>query len=337
MTTTMATTLPKTTPSSNNKTKKTSNASYNNAANRSARRNQDFNRIQASNLNDRILSSKTLPQRTPLSQRPTSWRVKATDSNGTAVPKPLPRIETDLQIIESTLLPKRRSPRIQAIENQRRDDANATNVSSNASKSARDQTPTTNASKRTRDQTPTTARDQAPTTTATTNIDKVNIQQSSKPLSTTNQDRTNAPTTNVATNDTNLKGTTDTTTTTNHKDLSNTAAQDGHAAALEDEAQCLVGGTSEKFVPEPMGEDVTADLINGLRRFKDAVRCKVYFKLLQEEKDKENQSNGNIANNTQEEEQEQQPHNPGLKTNLKPIKTNLSAPRADDETERFLL
>ena len=47
-------------------------------------------------------------------------------------------------------------------------------------------------------------------------------------------------------------------------------SQDGHAAALEDEAQCLVGGTSEKFVPEPMGEDITADLINGLRRFKDA-------------------------------------------------------------------
>jgi len=87
---------------------------------------------------------------------------------------------------------------------------------------------------------------------------------------------------------------------------------------------------------------ITTDLINGLRRFKDAVRCKVYFKLLQEEKDKENQSNGNIANNTQEEEEEeeqqqQQPHIPGLKTNLKPIKINLSAPRADDETERFLL
>jgi len=99
----------------------------------------------------------------------------------------------------------------------------------------------------------------------------------------------------------------------------------------------LVGGTSEKFVPEPMGEDITTDLINGLRRFKAAVRWKVYFKLLQEEKEKENQSNGNVANNTQEEEQEQQPHNPGLKTNLKPIKINLSAPRADDETERFLL
>ena len=134
----------------------------------------------------------------------------------------------------------------------------------------------------------------------------------------------------------NLKGTTDTATTTNHKDLSNTAAQDGCAAASEDGAQCLVGGTGEMFVPEPMGEDITTDPINGLHGFKDAVRWKVHFKLLQEEKDKENQSNGNIANNTQEE-QEQQPHNPGLKTNLKPIKINLSAPRADDETERFLL
>jgi len=86
-----------------------------------------------------------------------------------------------------------------------------------------------------------------------------------------------------------------------------------------------------------MGEDITTDLINGLCRFKDAVRWKVFFKLLQEEKDKGSQSNGNIANNTHKEEQEQQPHNPGLKTNLKPTKINLSAPRADDETERFLL
>jgi len=61
---------------------------------------------------------------------------------------------------------------------------------------------------------------------------------------------------------TNLKGTTDTATMTNHKDLSNTTAKDGYAAALEDEVQCLVGGTSEKFVPEPMGEDITTDLIN---------------------------------------------------------------------------
>jgi len=111
----------------------------------------------------------------------------------------------------------------------------------------------------------------------------------------------------------NQKGTTKTATMTNHIDLSNTAAQDGHAAASEDEAQCLVGGTSEKFVSEPMGEDVTTDLINGLRRVKDAARWKVHFKVLQEEKDKETQRNGNTANNTQEEEQEQQPHNPGLK------------------------
>jgi len=48
------------------------------------------------------------------------------------------------------------------------------------------------------------------------------------------------------------------------------------------------------------------------------------------------QSNDNVANNTQEEEQEQQPHNPGLKTNLKPTKINLSARREDDETKRFV-
>jgi len=59
-------------------------------------------------------------------------------------------------------------------------------------------------------------------------------------------------------------------------------------------------------VSKPMGEDITADLIDGLRRFKDGARQKAHVKALQEEKDKENQSNGNIDNNTQEEEQEQQ-------------------------------
>jgi len=68
-----------------------------------------------------------------------------------------------------------------------------------------------------------------------------------------------------------------------------------NVSVVMQEVKCLVGGTSEKFIPEPMGEDITADLINGLRRFKDAARWKVYFELLQEEKDKENQSNGNIA------------------------------------------
>ena len=63
-----------------------------------------------------------------------------------------------------------------------------------------------------------------------------------------------------------------------------------------------------------MGEDVTADLINGLCGFKDAARWKVNFKLQQKEKCKENQSNGHVPNNTQEEaqEQEQQPHNPWI-------------------------
>jgi len=55
-----------------------------------------------------------------------------------------------------------------------------------------------------------------------------------------------------------------------------------------------------------MGEDITADLINGLRRFKDVARRKVHFKLLQEEKDDENQCNGDIANNTQQQQEEEQ-------------------------------
>jgi len=171
-----------------------------------------------------------------------------------------------------------------------------------------------------------------------------NNEQDRKNMATTNLNvptttNTNVPTTTTqfTTIDTNLKGTTDTTTVTNHKDLSTTTTQDGYAAVLGDEVQCLVGGTSEKFVPEPTGEDILTDVINGLRRFKDAVRWKAFHKYLQEEKDKEKQSGThNTANNTQEEEEQQQTHNHGLKTNLKPTKTNLSVPRADDKIEGFL-
>jgi len=106
--------------------------------------------------------------------------------------------------------------------------------------------------------------------------------QTNNASDTTQTDNASDTTNKTTTSNSNQKGATDTATTTNHKDLSNTTAKDGYAATLEDEVQCLVGGTSEKFVPEPMGEDITTDLINGLRRFKDAVRWKVYFKLLQE-------------------------------------------------------
>jgi len=40
--------------------------------------------------------------------------------------------------------------------------------------------------------------------------------------------------------------------------------KDGHAVASEDETQCLVGGISEKFVRELMGEDIAADQTKGL-------------------------------------------------------------------------
>jgi len=134
---------------------------------------------------------------------------------------------------------KRRSPRIPVIKNQRRDDANAAATSSSSDFE--------------------TTRDQAPTITVTIDAEKVNNQQSSKPLSANNQSCLNAPTTKITTNDANQKGTTDTVTMTNHNDLSNTDAKDEHAAALENDMQCLVGGTSEKIVPKPMGEDITTD------------------------------------------------------------------------------
>jgi len=80
-----------------------------------------------------------------------------------------------------------------------------------------------------------------------------------------------------------------------NNDCSNAASKDGHAVAMEDETQCLVGGTNEKFVAEQMRKNIDDDLVRGLNRFKDTPRSKVDFKLPQEEKDEENQRNRKLS------------------------------------------
>jgi len=61
-----------------------------------------------------------------------------------------------------------------------------------------------------------------------------------------------------------------------------------------------MGGISEKFVPEPTGEDILSDVINRLHRLKDPARWNVFHKqlLVQEEKDRENHNNQDIACNS---------------------------------------
>jgi len=85
-----------------------------------------------------------------------------------------------------------------------------------------------------------------------------------------------------------------------------TTAKDGHAAAREDEAlaQCSVGGTGETFVPEPVEENITTDLINGLRRFqtqqdgKRVSNCKGTMEVCKANRDrKPHDHNRNQGNN----------------------------------------
>ena len=112
---------------------------------------------------------------------------------------------------------------------------------------------------------------------------------------------------------------------THHRDLS---------SAIEDEVQYLVGETSEKYVPQPSGDALILDAVKGLRRFKDAVRWKDFHRQKQqEEKDKR-------MNNRKEKPikivMENNESNMGMGTGLKPIKVNLSAPRASEDVEAFL-
>ena len=61
------------------------------------------------------------------------------------------------------------------------------------------------------------------------------------------------------------KGTTGTAKATIENDLSNGFMD------LEEEVQCLVGGTSEKYVPQPKWEAIITDVVQAMRRFKQDV------------------------------------------------------------------
>ena len=123
------------------------------------------------------------------------------------------------------------------------------------------------------------------------------------------------------------QGTTYTTKTVTHQDLS----------IIIDEVQSLVEETSEKFVPQPTRDEILSDTINGLRRFKDAVRWKEFHRIKQQEK---------IKNNNKEPDQQEieieifnaqtNDLNEGLGTGLRPTKINLTAPKGSDELENFL-
>jgi hypothetical protein len=130
------------------------------------------------------------------------------------------------------------------------------------------------------------------------------------------------------------EGTTATTTTTE--------SYDDHSS-LEEKVQCLVGGTSEKFVPAPTRDQVIQDTIEGLRRFKEAVRWKDFFRTQKIERLQQDRQRLGLpplpADHPVPDDISDDGvslDNVGLGTGLRPFRTGSSAPRASDDVELFL-
>ena len=133
--------------------------------------------------------------------------------------------------------------------------------------------------------------------------------------------------------------------------------QEQHNLSIMDEVLKALGGTSEKFVPQPTQSEVLSDAIRGLRRFKDAVRWKEFFRLQKQEErkklyqkmgmpppplptasedeDDDDEDEDNRSTTTDSSELPNPPED-GLETGLRPIKVNLSAPKGTDRLEAFL-
>ena len=105
---------------------------------------------------------------------------------------------------------------------------------------------------------------------------------------------------------------------------------------------CLVGGTSEKFVPQPSKDDVLIDAMTALRGFKDSVRWREFHRLEKKERKKElNKMMGRDGGVTDEEISlesvvSESTDDEGYKTGLRPMKTRMTAPTGSDNLEAFL-
>ena len=100
---------------------------------------------------------------------------------------------------------------------------------------------------------------------------------------------------------------------------------------------------SEKFVPQPERDDVITDAISGLRRFKETVRWREYFRLKKIEdakKTRERLGLPAIVETSEEEsihsEDEAVIEEEDTLTNLRQRRVNMTAPKGTDNTETFL-
>ena len=87
----------------------------------------------------------------------------------------------------------------------------------------------------------------------------------------------------------------------------------------------LVNGTSNKYVPAPSRRLIQADILIGIRQFKDFVRWKEFW--LKYEEESETDSEGVM-------EEEEKIDEEGLNTELRP--TSKSAMKGSEQLENFL-
>ena len=107
---------------------------------------------------------------------------------------------------------------------------------------------------------------------------------------------------------------------------------------FKEEVQAITRDTSEKYIIPPNEKQVLGDLLIGLKRFRNTVRWKEFFRLEKLKKLQRNLSPTSTINNFDFEkggEEEIVPEDEGLWTKLKPSFTK-SAPKGSDELETFL-
>ena len=105
---------------------------------------------------------------------------------------------------------------------------------------------------------------------------------------------------------------------------------------IMEEVRHITRETSEKYIVQPSKRQVLADLLIGLKRFRNAVRWKEFFFLEKLKKLKEkNLSPTSTINNFDFNEDEEKIEEEGLGTNLKSNYVK-SAPKGSDKTEAFL-
>jgi hypothetical protein len=112
--------------------------------------------------------------------------------------------------------------------------------------------------------------------------------------------------------------------------------------SFEEEILSLVGKTSEKFVPAPSHDQVLVDAIEALRRFKEGVRWKSFFRNKKlEELQKQQLQQGiltieSLRSSDIDDDLSEDAQQEGLRTGLKVKTLSSIALKADDKVELFL-